>query len=133
VVRQSLTSFLDRNDVISKKQNGFVKGRSCLTNLLECFEYWTKALDEGFGNDLLYLDFRKAFDSIPIKRLIEKLKSYGLSGKLLEWISDFLTSRTMKAGLRGSFSALLDVLSGEPQGSVIGPLLFLLYVRERYS
>jgi len=77
VVRQSLTSFLDRNDVISKKQNGFVKGRSCLTNLLECFEYWTKALDEGFGNDLLYLDFRKAFDSIPIKRLInQSIKIY---------------------------------------------------------
>jgi len=142
LVRQSLTAFLDRNDVISKKQHGFVKGRSCLTNLLECFEYWTKALDKGFGIDLLYLDFRKAFNSIPIKRLIEKLKSYGLSGKLetgldcswcgklLEWISDFLTSRTMKVGLRGSFSALLDVLSGVPQGSMIGLLLFLLYVND---
>ena len=101
LVRQSLTAYLDRNDVISKKQHGFVKGRSCLTNLLECFEYWTKALDEGFGIDLFYPDFRKAFDSIPIRRLVEKLKLYGLSGKLLEWISDFLTSRTMKVGLMG--------------------------------
>ena len=130
LIRQSLTDFLDSNDAISKKQHGFVKGRSCLTNLLECFECWTKALDEGFGIDLLYLDFRKAFDSIPLRRLIEKLKSDGLSGKLLEWISDFLMSRTMKVGLRGSFSALLEVLSGVPQGSVIGPLLFLLYVND---
>jgi len=79
---------------------------------------------------VVYLDYRKAFDSVPHRRLIEKLKSFGIDGKLLKWMDDFLTSRTMKVGLRGTFSQLPEVLSGVPQGSVLGPLLFLLYVNE---
>ena len=63
-----------------------MKGRSCLTNLLESLEKWTQALDESFGVDVLYLDYRKAFDSVPHKRLLEKLKTYGIHGKLLRWI-----------------------------------------------
>ena len=97
--------------------------------LLETFENWTKTLDEGYGLDVVYLDYRKAFDSVPHRRLIEKLKSFGIDGKLLQWLDDFLTSRTMKVGLRGTFSQLLEVLSGVPH-SVLGPLLFLLYVNE---
>jgi len=77
---------------------------------------------------VVYLDYRKAFDSVPHRRLIEKLKSFGIDGKLLQWMDDFLTSRTMKVGLRGTFSQLLEVLSGVPQGSVLGPLLFLVLV-----
>jgi ribonucleases P/MRP protein subunit RPP40 len=96
-------------------------GRSCLTNLLETFEMWTKALD-GYGLDVVYLDYRKAFDSVPHARLIEKLKMYGLTGKILAWIENFLKSRTMAVVLRGVRSKLIEVLSGVPQGR--GPSFF---------
>jgi len=92
-----------------------------LANLLQTSENWTAALDEGFGLDVIYLDYRKAFDSVPIKRLIEKLRSYGIGGRLLRWIEDFLTSRTMRVGLRGALSKLVEVLSG----SVVSVLYFI--------
>ena len=130
IIKEKLMKFLESNDLLCKEQHGFRSGRSCLTNLLGTLENWTKALDEGYGLDVVYLDYRKAFDSVPHRRLIEKLKTFGIKGKLLHWLDNFLTSRTMKVGLRGTFSELLEVLSGVPQGSVLGPLLFLLYVNE---
>jgi len=124
--------FCEDNDTFCKEQHGFTRGKSCLTNLLETLENWTRSLDEGYGLDMVYLDYKKAFDSVPHRRLLllEKLKGLGIKGKLLQWLENFLTLRTMIVGIRGTFSLIQLVLSGVPQGSVLAPLLYLMFVNE---
>jgi len=130
VLRDKMLKHLDANDLLSHNQHGFTRKRSCLTNLLETLEEWTQALDEGYGVDAIFLDYQKAFDTVPHQRLINKLKGYGIGGLLLKWIHDFLTNRKMRVVLNGHKTDWAAVLSGVPQGSVLGPLLFFIYVNE---
>ncbi|KAL5266962.1 hypothetical protein ACHWQZ_G004116 [Mnemiopsis leidyi] len=128
LVREHLLDFLEGR--ISKHQHGFVKGKSCLSNLLETFDNILNLLDEGVPVDLLFFDFSKAFDTVPHFRLLSKLEGFGIKGKVLEIIKDFLTERTMRVCVEGQWSEVKHVLSGVPQGSVLGPLLFILYVND---
>ena len=87
-------------------------------------------IEEGCNIDIIYLDFRKAFDTVPHKRLLEKIKSYGITGNLYNWISDFLTERTQKVRVNNQLSKETVVHSGIPQGSILGPILFTIFIND---
>ena len=130
ILKGHITEHLDLHELISEHQHGFTKSKSCQTNLLESFEDWTKILDEGKGLDIIYLDYKKAFDSVPYKRLYCKLSSYGLKGNILRWLIDFLHARQQQVKVGSSHSSWSTVSSGVSQGSVLGPVLFLIFVNE---
>ena len=130
LVCDSILQHVDSKGLFSIDQHGFTGGKLYFSNLLETLEIWTSAVEEGNGVDVIYLDYQKAFDTVPIKRLIQKLKGHGVRGVVAKWLEDLLTGRNMRVGVRGSYSEWVDATSGVPQGSVIGTLLFLLYVND---
>ena len=100
-----------------------MRGRSCATNLLEFLEKATRAADEGKPLDVIFLDFAKAFDKVPRERLLKKVHAHGIRGRVWDWISAWLKDRTQRVVLNSEFSSWMDVLSGVPLGSVLGPLI----------
>ena len=109
-----MMDFLVKHKLINHSQHGFLKARSCLTNLLCFFEEITKWVDEGSPVDVIYLDFQKAFDKVPHQRLIRKLKSHGMGNSIINWIEQWLTDRRQRVVVDGEVSSWKSVLSGVP-------------------
>ena len=116
ILKDNINIHLDRYNLIKSSQHGFTHGRSCVSNLLSFLELLTKYIDSGCSCDVVYLDFAKAFDKVPHNRLLVKLRSHGVTGKLADWIECWLSERVQRVVLRGAASSWKPVLSGVQQG-----------------
>ena len=129
IVKTKIIEHIEKK-MFSIHEHGFRRGHSCVTQLLEVIEMWPKAIDSTNNIDVIYIDFRKAFDSVPFERFLVKLKAYGFCSNVLNWIKSFLNDRRQRVIINGTTSEWADVVSGVPHGSVLGPSLFLLYIND---
>ena len=130
IIRDKLLKFAQENSFITGEKVWLYEAQILLNKYLETLEDQTKALDSDYGIDIIYLDYQKAFDTVPHKRLLKKLKWHGFYGELLLWIEDFVTDRQIRVSVNGAYSDWAKVTSGVPWGLVLGLLLFLLYVND---
>ena len=128
IVRARIVSYLEENNLLNASQHGFRAGRSCLSQLIAHYDKILTLLDEGKNVDVIYLDFAKAFDKLDFNITLTKLSLLGINGKVGKWLHSFLTNKTQTVIVNGEKSDPAPVLSGVPQGSVIGPLLFLVLI-----
>ena len=128
IIRDIIVAYINDYNLYSDCQHGFRKHRSCVTQLLHVVEDLSDMFDNGDPFDIIYLDFKKAFDQVSHKRLPVKLESYGITSKLLKWISSFLSNQLQWVKVGTSCLNKSNVTSGITQGSILGPTLSAIYI-----
>ena len=130
IVYDQLYNLLNSEEIISKQQSGFRSLHSTVTALLEATDSWAFNIDRGYVNVVVFLDLKKAFNTVDHEILLTKMNRCGIQGKTLDWFKSYLTNHTQQCSVNGCLPDFTTLKCGVPQGTILGPLFFLIYVND---